>query len=96
MISKAGEVFISWYSGMQCWDQKRDRYEEGNKNNIQGLEGVPARETDSHIFQILSLLWLRTFLEVHAGISPGVQVGTLTGFERQQLIPDGEHVGNGR
>ena len=26
----------------EVWDQKRDRYEEGNKNNIQGLEGVPA------------------------------------------------------
>ena len=37
---------------------------------------------DSHIFQVLSLLCLRTSLEVHAGIGPGVHVGTLTGFER--------------
>ena len=24
------------------WEQKRDRYEEGNKKNIQGLEALPA------------------------------------------------------
>ena len=24
------------------WEQKRDRYEEGNKKNIQGLETLPA------------------------------------------------------
>ena len=51
---------------------------------------------DSHIFQVLSLLCLRTSLEFHAGISPGVQVGTLTGFERQELTQDGEQVGNVR
>ncbi|CAN0377076.1 unnamed protein product, partial [Rangifer tarandus platyrhynchus] len=33
---------------------------------------------------------------IHAGIIPGVQVGTLTGFERQRLIQDGEQVGNWR
>ena len=32
----------------------------------------------------------------HAVISPGVQLGTLTGFERKGLIQDGELVGNGR
>ena len=60
------------------------------------MEGVPALEMDSHIFQVLSLLCLRTSLEVHAGMSPSVQVGTLTGFERQGLIQDGEQVGNRR
>ena len=34
----------------------------------------------------LALLCLRISLEVHAGISPSVQVGTLTGFDRQGLI----------
>ena len=47
-------------------------------------------------FQVLSLLCPRTSLEVHAGISSGVQVGTLTGFERPGLIQDGEQVGKGR
>ena len=51
---------------------------------------------DSHIFHVLSLLCLRTSLEIHAGISPVVQVGTLTGFERQELIQDGEQVGKFR
>lgn len=51
---------------------------------------------DSHMFQVLSHLCLRTSLEVHAGIIPGVHVGTPTGFERQGLIQDGEQVGNGR
>ena len=51
---------------------------------------------DSHIFQVLSLLCLRTSLEVHVGISPGMQVGKLTGFERQGLIQDGEQVEIGR
>ena len=32
----------------------------------------------------------------HAVISPGVQLGTLTGFESKGLIQDGEAVGNGR
>ena len=32
----------------------------------------------------------------HAVISPGVQLGTLIGFERKGLIQDGEPVGNGR
>ena len=32
----------------------------------------------------------------HAVISPGVQLGSLTGFERKGLIQDGEPVGNGR
>ena len=50
----------------------------------------------SHIFQVLSLLCLRISLEVHVGIRPAVQVGTLTGFERQGLIQDGEQVGNGK
>ena len=53
-------------------------------------------ETWTPIFSVLSLLCLRTSLEVHAGISLGVQVGTLTGFERKELIQDGEQVGNGR
>ena len=57
---------------------------------------MPDWDKDSHIFQVLSLLCLRTSLEVHAGISPGVHVGTLTGYERQGLIQDGEQVGNGR
>ena len=48
------------------------------------------------MFQVLSHLCLRTSLEVHAGITLGVQAGTLTGFERQGLIQDGEQVGNGR
>ena len=30
---------------------------------------------DSHMFQVLSHLCLRTSLQVHAGIIPGVQVG---------------------
>ena len=64
--------------------------------NLQGLEALPARDTDSHIFQVLSHLCLRTSLEVHAVISPSVQLGTLTGFERKGLIQDGELVGNGR
>ena len=51
---------------------------------------------DSHIFQVFSLLCLRTSLEVYAGIIAGVQAGTLTGFEIQGLIQDGEQVGNGR
>ena len=73
-----------------------DRYEESSKNNIQGLEALPAWDTDSHIFQVLSHLCLRTSLEVHADVSPSVQVGTPTDFERQGLIQDGEKVGNGR
>ena len=32
----------------------------------------------------------------HVVISPGVELGTLTGFERKGLIQDGEPVGNGR
>ena len=48
------------------------------------------------MFQVLSLLCLRTSLEVYAGIIPGVQAGTLTGFEVQGLIQDGEEVDNGR
>ena len=32
----------------------------------------------------------------HVVISPGVELGTLTGFERKGLIQDGEAVGNGR
>ena len=32
----------------------------------------------------------------HVVISPSVQLGTLTGFERKGLIQDGEPVGNGR
>ena len=32
----------------------------------------------------------------HAVISPGVQLATLTGFDRKGLIQDGEAVGNGR
>ena len=32
------------------WEQKRDRYEEGDKKNIPGLEALPACNTDSHIF----------------------------------------------
>ena len=32
----------------------------------------------------------------HVVISLGVQLGTLTGFERKGLIQDGELVGNGR
>ena len=51
-----------------------DRYVEVNKNNIQGLEALIASH-DSHIFQVLSLLCLRTSQEVHAGIIPSVQVG---------------------
>ena len=51
---------------------------------------------DSHMFQVLSHLCLRTSLQVHAGIIPGVQAGTLTGFEREGLIQDGELVRNGR
>ena len=66
------------------WDQKRDRYEEGNKKNTQGLEALPACDTDSHIFQVLSHQCLRTSLEVHAGIIPGVQVGTRTCLERHK------------
>ena len=31
----------------------------------------------------------------YAVISPGVQLGTLRGFERKGLIQDGEPVGNG-
>ena len=31
----------------------------------------------------------------HVVISPGVELGTLTGFERKGLIQDGEAVGNG-
>ena len=31
----------------------------------------------------------------HVVISPGVQLGTLTGFETKGLIQDGEPVGNG-
>ncbi|XP_070319155.1 uncharacterized protein [Odocoileus virginianus] len=45
--------------------------------------------------RVSSHLCLRTLLEVPAGIIPGVQVGTPTGFERQGLIQDGEQVGNG-
>ena len=52
------------------WEQKMDRYLEVNKNNIQGLEALIAWDTDSHISQVLSLLCLRTSLEVHAGIIP--------------------------
>ena len=33
---------------------------------------------------------------IHAVISLGVQLGTLTGFERKGFIQDGEPVGNGR
>ena len=32
----------------------------------------------------------------HVVISPGVELWTLTGFERKGLIQDGEAVGNGR
>ena len=32
----------------------------------------------------------------HVVISPGVELGTLRGFERKGLIQDGEAVGNGR
>ena len=48
----------------------------------------------SYIFQVLSRLCLWTSLEFHVGISPDVQVGTLTGVERKGLIQDGEQVGN--
>ncbi|KAM7226982.1 hypothetical protein CapIbe_022057 [Capra ibex] len=34
--------------------------------------------------QVLSQRCLRTSLEVHVGIIPGVQVGTRTGFERHK------------
>ena len=64
--------------------------------NIQGLGALPARDTDSHVFQVLSHLGLRTSLVVLTGIIPGVQVWTPTGFERQGLVQDGEQVGNGR
>ena len=50
---------------------------------------------DSHIFQVLSHLYLRTSLVVHVAISPGVHLGTLTAFERKGLIQDGEQVENG-
>ena len=60
--------------------------------NLQGLEALPARDMDSHIFQVLSHLCLSTSLEVHVVISPGVQLGTLTGFERKGLFQDGEPV----
>ena len=64
--------------------------------NLQGLEARPSWDMDSHIFQVLSLLCLSTSLEVHAVISPSLQLGTLTGFERKGLIQDGELLGNGR
>ena len=57
---------------------------------------MPAWDTDSHIFQVLSHLCLSTSLEIHAVISPGVQLGSLTGFERKGLIQGGEPLGNGR
>ena len=53
-------------------------------------------ETRLHMFHVFSHLCLKISLEVHAGIIPGVQVGTQTGFERQGLIQDREQVGNGR
>ena len=52
------------------WDQKRDRYEEGNKKNTQGLEALPACDTDSHIFQVLSHRCLRTSLKSMWASSP--------------------------
>ena len=78
------------------WHQKIDREENGNKTNLKGLEALPAWDMYSHIFQVLSHLCLRTSLEVYVGISPGVQLGTLTGCERKGLIQDGDQLGNGR
>ena len=64
--------------------------------NLQGLEALNAGNMGSHIFQVLSHLCLRTFLEVHVAISPSVHLGTLRVFERKGLIQDGEKVENGR
>ena len=49
---------------------------------------------DSHIFQVLSHL-SEYIPRSHAVISPSVELGTLTGFERKGLIQDGEPVETG-
>ena len=77
------------------WDQKRDRYEEGNKDNIQWLEALIEETRLPHVPGLVPPK-SEDIPTSPCGHHPRCAGGTQTGFERQGLIKDGKQVRNGR